>query len=421
MSGRAAIRGISPRLDVFDHAVASDPYPVYARLRAAGALCRAGPATLAVTRHAETASLLRDHRLGHGLPDMRRPAVMVGGLGTADEVMGRVLTKARPNGELAHLVSGQDPPGHTRLRHLLKKALGPALRARIGEVVRAESARLLEIVLQRNSADVVGDVAFPLQTRVVGELLGVPASERDEIARQAAELGRTIILIPFTPPGGSNGEPEARRLRDYVADLLRSRRAKPGDDLLSRLATTTIGDDRLSDDEIVDNAVFLFFAGFETSIHLLAGGVAALMRFPGQFARLRAEPGLAVTAVEEFLRYDAPLQWISRTTNDVVQVGTARVRPGRFLLLLLASANRDERAFADPDLLDIGRHPNPHLSLGGGAHHCLGAALARTQGIAVFSLLARCCTDVEPAGPARRRPHPNVRGYLELPVALRPA
>jgi cytochrome P450 len=414
-------RLLTPRLDVFDPVIASDPYPVYARLRAEGALCRAGPATVAITRHSEATALLRDHRLGHGRPENMRPAMMVGGLGTADDVLGRVLSAARPDPYLAHLVSAQDPPEHTRVRRLLAKALGHGVWSRLEQVARSEFTGLLDVALDRGRADMVRDVALPLQTRVAGELLGVPETDRAEVARHAAELGRVIILIPFAGAAHDSGEREARWLRDYVSDLLRRRRTRPGGDLLSRLAAVRTGDTRLSDDEIVDNAVFLFFAGFETSVHLLAGGVAALLAFPGEFARLRADPGLAALAVEEFLRYDAPLQWVSRTTKDVVDVGPTRLKPGRFVLILLGSANRDERTFAAPDRLDIARHPNPHLSLGGGAHHCLGAVLARAQGTAVFGQLARRCAAIESAGGPRRRPHPNVRGYLELPVALRAA
>jgi cytochrome P450 len=211
-------------------------------------------------------------------------------------------------------------------------------------------------------------------------------------------------------------------LRAYIAGLLAERRAALGDDLLSQMITAEVAEEpgaRLSGEEIVDNVIFLFFAGFETTTNLIATSVAALLRHPAELARLRQDPGLLPTAVDEFLRYDAPIQATARLVKEPVQVGGRTVRPGRVLVLLLGSANHDERRFPDPERLDVGRTPNAHLSFGGGAHHCLGAGLARIEGQAALGWLLRNAPVLEAAGDVVRRPSVTFRSYRSVPVSLR--
>lgn len=412
---------LPPKFDVFDPALLDDPYPTYARLREAGILCRAGPATWAVTRHAEISALLRDHRLGHGVPAGldRRPALL--GATPYPDVMSRVRDVAAPNGELPSLVSALDPPEHTRIRGLLTRALNPAVVRRLTTVIAEAADELMDALLDRRQGDVVDDFALPLQTRVACDLLGVPGPDRREVAAKAAALGRAIILIPFVTPERGNGEKEARWLRDYVANLVRERRVRRGTDLISSMIAVRHGAAELREHEIIENAVFLFFAGFETTIHLIASGLVELARRPHQWARLVDDRSLIPTAVEEILRFDAPLQWISRVTVEPVELGGRVLRPGRFVLMLLASGNRDARRFSNPDDLDVGRHPNPHLSFGGGAHHCLGVLLARAHGAVVFDRLVSRCAAIELLAEPVRRHHPNVRSYARVPLAVRPA
>jgi cytochrome P450 len=176
-----------------------------------------------------------------------------------------------------------------------------------------------------------------------------------------------------------------------------------------------------ADGYTIDNVLFLLHAGVETSMGLVSNGCAALLRHPHQLTRLRAEPGLVPVAVEEFLRYDPPIQSSTRVAKEPIELGGHKIRTGRAVRLLLGSANRDERVFADPERLDVTRHPNPHLGFGGGVHHCLGSALARQVGGAVFDRLVRRCAVIEPAGPPVRRLHASLRSFAHLPVAVRPA
>jgi cytochrome P450 len=401
--------GLPPRFGVLDSASVSDPYQTYARLRSQSALCRSGPATWAVTRYAEVAALLRDPRLGHQAEHEQA------------DMLSRLPDSVRPNRELPHLASGLDPPRHTRIRRMMAKALNSAVLHRLPEAIFPVADELVSRAAEQGRLDAVTDLALPMQLAIAGDLLGIPPADRDEVARQGMNLGRAIIVIPFVTAERGNGTAEAKWLRDYMAELVAQRRKAPREDLISHLIGARDGDDRLSEDEIIDNAVFFLFAGFETSVHLVAGGCAALLRFPDQLARLRLDRSLVPAAVEEILRYDAPLQWISRMLLEPVEVAGRRLKAGRVLLLLLASANHDERQFTDPERLDIGRRPNHHLSFGGGIHHCLGVAIARAQG-AVFleRLLARWAV-MDAAGEPVLRTNPNVRGYLSVPIAVQPS
>jgi cytochrome P450 len=397
---------LPPKFDALDPVLLHDPYPTYARLREAGPLCRGGPATWVVTRHADVTALLRDPRVGHEFPErFRRPFTVAGG---------------QPNAVLPRIVSALEPPDHTRVRHLMSKALSPlvvrGMRGRVAERVD----ELLAAGLERGGLDALGELALPLQVTVACELVGVPPADRPEISRRAMQLGRALILIPYVDPELGNGEAEARWLRDYVAGLVAERRRRPADDLTTALTAVRDGGDALTDDEVVDNLVFLFFAGFETSMHMVANGCASLLRFPDQLARVRADPGLVPSAVEEVLRFDAPIQWIARMTSGRVEVGGRTLQEGRVLILLLASANHDERQYPEPGRLDVGRRPNPHFSFGGGIHHCLGVQLARAQGAIVLERLLARCGAIELAGEPVLRPHPNLRGYASVPVAVRP-
>ncbi len=400
-----AFAGLPPRFDPIAPVLLDDPYPTYARLRDAAALVRAGPGTWAVTRHADVSGLLRDRRLGHQFPDDTLPAFAVAG--------------GLPDTSLRQIIAGLEPPAHTRVRRIMAQAFNPTVMAGVRErIVRFVDA-VMDSALACGEFDALTDLAFPLQTEVACDLIGAPETDRLTVVTKAMEVGRIFILVPFAAQGGPGAQGEAVDwLRGFVQDLLTERRKSPGDDLLSRMATSGHPGMRLSDDEIVDNVVFLFFAGFETSIHLIASGCAALLAHPDQWARLSAAPSMAPRLVEETLRYDAPIQWIARLASEPITVGGRTVRAGRAVLLLLASANRDGRRFSRPDRFDIGRSPNPHLSFGAGVHTCLGSVLARTQGAVTFERLARRLATVTPAGPVVRRLHPNLRGYCSVPVAV---
>lgn len=396
---------LPPKYDPQDPDVLADPYPTYARLRQAGTLCRGGPAQWVVTRYDEVAALLRDRRLEHRFP-------------------GGYYRAALGDGEAAHfferIVLNQDPPQHTRLRHLMGKSFSPSLVRRmndhIGELVDA----ILEPALDRGALDAVTDFAFPLPVAVICELMGIPSVDRNEVRPHATNLGK-IFCTQLGAEDRASANEAVRWLRGYLGALVDERARAPGEDLLSLMLEAEEDGERLTRGELVDNAVFLFFAGFETTMNLLAGGCVTLLQHPGVVARLRREPPWTGRAVEELLRYDAPIHGVGRTVREPIEIAGRMIRPGRVLLLLLASANRDPRKFADPDRFDIERQPNPHLSFGGGIHHCLGAALARAESVVGFARLLQRFSVIEPAGKPVRSTVSTLRSYTSFPLSVRPA
>jgi cytochrome P450 len=393
------------RFDQNDPAVREDPYPTYARLREAGAVCRGGAGQWVVTRYDEVAALLSDPRLGNEFPQEYHSFSV--GDGPARDFFQRIVLH-------------QDKPHHTRLRRLMGRGFSASvvweLREHIGELVDAVLARACD----RGRLQAVDDLAFPLPVMVVCQLTGIPPEERDEVRPRAFALGRAFAANVGEPSRVAAND-AVTWLRDYIGGLLDRRRKAPKDDLLSRMLAAEDGGDRLGHDEIVDNIIFLFFAGFETAASMIATGCAALLQHPGQMAALRADPALAPVAVEEFLRYDAPIQSRLRLVLEPTAVGGRVIRPGRLVLLLIGSANRDPRRFDHPDRLDITRRPNPHLSFGGGIHYCIGAALARLEGSVVFGRLPEAFRSTELESTPVRDVDSAFRTYSSVPISVRAA
>jgi cytochrome P450 len=396
--------GLPPRFDPFAPDVRDDPYPAYERLRQAGGPCRGGPGQWVVPGYDDVAALLADRRLGNEFPPEYHS--MSVGDGPAGAFLRRILLH-------------QDRPRHTRLRRLLARAFTPAAVARLRDHIDELVTGLLATARASGRLEVVNELAFPLPVMVICELIGVPAGDRDEVRPRAFDLGRAFATS-VTADGRRAADEAVTWMRGYIGGVLARRAKAPGDDLLSLMLTAEDSGDRLTHEEIVDNAVFLFFAGFETTSSLLANGCAALLDHPSQLARLRAEPGLVPAAVEEFLRYDAPIQSRLRLVREPIELGQRTLRPGRMVLLLIGSANRDGHRFADPDRLDVSRDPNPHLSFGGGIHYCLGASLARLEARVAFGRLLGDFSGFEPDGRPARQPESAFRTYARVPVAVTP-
>ncbi|MEU6217674.1 cytochrome P450 [Streptomyces sp. NPDC047022] len=394
------------KFDSRDPAVLQNPYPIYRELRDSGGLSRGGPGQWVVSRYDDVAPLLRDRRLSHEYPPEYHEFST--GEGPAQSFFQRI-------------VLDRDAPDHTRLRRLMAQAFSPRLIQQMHGYVERKVGELLTPALERGTFDAVTELAFPLPVSVVCELVGIPPVDRDLVRPYAIDLAKAFALyVPEEDRAAAHGA--VAWLREYIGELLRGRRASLGEDLLSRMIVAEDAEQpggRLTAEEIVDNTVFLFFAGFETTTNLIATSVAALVDHPDQAARLRRDPELLPGAVEEFLRFDAPIQATARLVREPVEVGGRTVRAGRVLVLLLGSANHDERRFAAPERLDVGRAPNPQLSFGGGAHHCLGAHLARIEGRAAIGWLLRHAPALKAAGEVVRRPSVTFRSYRSVPVALR--
>ncbi|WP_446225097.1 cytochrome P450 [Nocardia sp. IBHARD005] len=396
------ITTLLPSLRPLDPAVLEDPYPTYRQLRDAGPVCRVSPAAYGVTRHAEVAALLKDPRVSHKFPE-------------SDP---RFAAQDPVAFELARrIMSTREAPDHTRIRKLVAPAFGPRQVARLRADIAGQVERLFAAGIERGRMDIVNDLALPLAVGTVCGVVGLPDQVRDEIAGRAADLSRAFT--PFAMPERTRGAAASALawLRSIIAEELAQRRYAPRDDLL----TNVLGgaeDERLSLEEAIDNVVFVCFTGYETTVNMISNGCAALLRFPDQLALLREDPALVPTAVEEFLRYEAPSQYGAGIAQEPITLGPSTIKPGRVVFLLLGSANHDERVFRHPDRVDVTRSPNPHVSFGGGPHRCVGAALGRAEGEVVFDALARRLIRFEPDGAPVRAPNASMRAYAELPVAI---
>ena len=396
-------------LDPLAPGFAADPYPQYAALRAADPVHRSALGPWLCTRYEDCVRLLRTP-----------------GLSVEDRHAGidRRATRYSPDDPRrergTRAILNLDPPDHTRLRRLVARAFTPrrveALEPRIAVLVD----RALDAAGAAGGFDVIADLAFPLPFTVISEMLGVP----DHDGRYLRDVSHTLVraLEPLTSPDDDDALRAASdAMHDAVEAMIAEKRAAPGDDLLSALIAVRDGGDGLTPAELHDQVTLLYIAGHETTVNLIGNGVWALLRHPDQLARLRDDPGLVPNAVEELLRYDAPVQFSRRITRTDATVGDITVPTGSFVFTVLGAANRDPAHFGpDADRLDLGRPLAPqHLAFGGGIHHCLGAVLARAEARAAIGALARRFPRLAPATGA---PDWNgrlvLRGLESLPVTV---
>jgi cytochrome P450 len=366
----------------------ADPYPVYRELRSEGTVLRAGAAQWFVTGHAEAVRAMRDPRAGVDVANARRglfgrPAE---GSGADQPGSGDAAGPVRRQRPVSFL--RLDPPDHTRLRNLVSKAFTPRVIQDLRPFVEKTVAQLLDATDGQEEIDVVAALAYPLPVAVICHLLGVPPEDRTRVTTWSHNLTQ-LINPPSRRHIDADLGAELIECRNYFQALISERRRDPRDDLLTSLAYVE-EDGRLTDRELLSTVILLLVAGFETTVNLIAGGTLALIRNPDQRQRLLDDPTLIETAVEELLRFDAPVHIFTRFALEDLELGDKRIRRGSELVVLPGAANRDPLVFEDPDRLDLGRQDNRHVAFGGGIHYCLGASLARLEGqLAIQSLVTR--------------------------------
>ena len=377
-----------------------DPYPVFAALRSRGrALWHEELGLWLAARHADADAVLRHRQLG------------------------RIFTPREPqdlwdtfNWLHADSILDSEPPKHTRLRALVAKAFARGHIERLRPRVRALAGGLLDAVEPSGTLDAIADYAEPLPVMVIAELLGVPEEDR-HLLRPWSQAIVKMYEYERTPAQEVAARQAGQEFADYVAAMAVQRRARPGDDLVSHLASVEDGGERLSERELVATCVLLLNAGHEASVNGFGNGLVTLLRSPGELARLQRDPrGLAPTAVEEFLRHDAPLQLFERTAKEDVAVAGVRVEAGTKIAALLGAANRDPEAFPDADRFDVTRDPNPHIGFGAGIHFCLGAPLARLELQTSVPLLVERLPGLRLAAEPALRPTFVLRGYESVPL-----
>jgi cytochrome P450 len=384
--------------DPYDPALHEDPYPVYRQLRDEAPIYRNPELEFwALSRWDDVAGALQ------------RPRLFCSSRGIA------VGTRGVPRTPMLIML---DPPRHTRMRALVSRAFTPRRIAALEPRIRAVAAALIDGFQARGEADLVADFAAPLPTIVIAELLGVPPEDQ-AMFKEKSNAMASFRPEDFLSPAGRPGLAPMVALGTYLARVYEERRREPRDDLMSALLAAEVDGRSLTMEERVGFAILLLVAGNETTTNLISNAAVLLERHPEQRARLIEEPARIPTAVEEFLRFDSPVQGLARTLTDAVEIHGRRLAAGDQVLLLFASANRDPRRVRDPDRFDVTRDPNPHLAFGFGAHFCLGASLARLEArIAFETLLARLPGFwlVEPQV-ERLRSGP-IRGVVRLPIAF---
>jgi cytochrome P450 len=313
-----------------------------------------------------------------------------------------------------------DPPDHDRLRGLLARAFTPRQVARVRPITEELASGLIGEALERREVDLYDAFAQRLPLQVICGLLAIPSIDHHAVGEWTAAL--SLATATPTPEARVGADRAIVAFDEYVSALIAERRERPGEDLLSELIAVEEGGVRLSKDELVAMVVQMLYAGHETTRNLIGNGLFTLLQHPAQLARLRREPVLLSGAVEEMLRYEPPILFVSRVAQTDVEWAGVPVKRGDLVHLGLASANRDPEHFADPDRFEIGRATTRNLSFGWGMHFCLGASIARMEGRVAFETLLGRTKQIEWAGPpAVWAPATALRTLEAFPVRLTPA
>ncbi|GAA4235267.1 cytochrome P450 [Streptosporangium album] len=391
---------------LFDPGFGRDPYVTYAKLRDQGPVhpidLPPGTDAFLVIGYEYGRPALNDPRLSK---DMRH----------APSVFRDLVTKDNP--VLAYNMLTSDPPDHTRLRRLVAKAFTPrrteSLRPRVQEI----TDELVDAMAARGHGDLLDDFAFPLPITVICELLGVPAEDRDAFRAWSA-----AVVSPALDEEGMRRRAEVNAaLRGYFTRVIAERRAVPQDDMISALVAASADEELLSEQELLATLTLLLVAGHETTVNLIGNGMLALLTNPGQLRLLKDRPELLPSAIEEFLRYDGPVQRATlRFATEDLQIAGVPIPRNSVVHVALGAMDRDPEEFDTPDTLDITRADNHHVAFGHGIHFCLGAPLARLEGQIAFETLLRRLPDIDlactPGELSWRQNGSFIRGLQALPV-----
>jgi cytochrome P450 len=337
------------------------------------------------------------------------------------EALSSAESQARFRVHLATM-NATDPPDHTRLRRSVSRAFTPRAMASWQAAINEVADELVDAMIARGRTEVVADLAKPLPNRLIATMLGIPRHDHTRFLAWTDAINEGAFG-PLTPHGVILNMRSGRTtmaMHRSLEPLIRHRRNRPGDDLISMLADPN-GDDVLTDDEVFWSASMLVGAGSETTRNLLSGLFQTLAQRPEVYARLREHPELIPAAIEEQLRFVSPVQGFYRTATRDYTIGAETIPAGARVLLLFAAANRDPRHYADPDTFDLDRNPSDHLAFGGGLHYCLGTHLTRLEVSRVLTQLLPRVDAIRLDGDYRYLANSTMRGLAHLPIELVPA
>ena len=371
--------------DTFSDEFIADPYPTYERLRSTGRVLKNTLGFYMLPRYEDAMAIVRHP---HVSADPLKSELLYGMfqalMGGNEDTPGIRLVK--------NILLLMDPPDHTRMRGLANVAFSRKAVEDWRPEIKRITNELLDAMVERDEIDLIADFAYPLPVTVIAELLGVPLDDREDFVRWGRELLEmfSFSIEDFSPQRAERGNAAIESFNDFFEGLFEERRNEPRDDLLTALVEAESEGDRLSHEELLATCLLLLIAGHETTANLIGNGMVALLRHKDAFARMRDDPSVTSSGVEELLRYDTPVQMTARTTLEPIEVAGVTIPAGQRVASLLASSNRDPDHFDRPDELVLDRASFPHVSFGGGIHFCLGAPLARLEArIAIPEVLRR--------------------------------
>lgn len=401
------------KFNPFEHEFRADPYPAYHRLRSEETVHKDFLGSWVLTRYADVKALLRNPRFQSDNLPQRLKNKNIYLKHQQKDLNGLIETSSK-------LLLYLEPPDHTRLRGLVNKAFSPAMIERMRLQIQEIVDELIGEVQQKGNMDIISELARPLPVRVISRMLGVPVEIQNQVYQWANDL--SAILDPLNSLENLAHMNEViLKFSECFRELIAEREKKPQQDLISALITARDRDDKLDDDELLSVCILLFGTGEETTVNLIGNGMYALLRHPAQLEKLKQEPTIIQSAVEEMLRYDSPIQRIARIAIEDVEIGGKKISGGEQVIVYLGAANRDPAQFPNPDCLDLTRSENRHLAFADGVHNCLGAALARVEGqIAINTLVQRLPNLKLHTDIVEWRKNIALRGLKALPVTFMP-
>jgi cytochrome P450 len=390
-------------LDLFSNDMRRNPYPAYERMRSSAPVFHLPPLDL---------WMLFDFE------GVKRALV-------EHDVFSSDLSHAPGQGNPGEWFIFFDPPRHTKLRALISRAFTPRVVANLEPRIRELSRQLLDRTIESGEMDLAADFAVPLPMLVIAEMLGVPPADWPRYKRWSdviLKLANTVTRDEEAARTVAEYRAVTAEMTAFLPQLISRRRAAHQEDLLTRLVEAEVDGERLTQEEVLGFVQLLLVGAQETTANLINNAVLCFIENPDQLARLQASPDLLPSAIEEVLRYRAPVQWMPRATRRAIELHGQVIPAGKLVLAVTGSANRDPRQFRDADRFDVTRAPNPHLAFGHGIHSCLGAPLARLEArIALADFLQRCrefgLASDEPWEPRRAL---HVHGPSRLPIRFTP-